>query len=201
VIDSACNRYEYQGYVVGSKGGRCVGLTNLPPFGNLEASPGLYRSCFSFKYIFGTVYPQEYCWCLCVCLRNSFWHSTFEHSIGFTSSYHTHVSSYGCAVGLRSLGDIHVFMLHSIRFTYVSFCRHSRYVCNPGPRTLVSLYRCNWTHTVAARSYLVCLHKEKFTFSFLEVWLIFTFTVLYLSNLCLLVFCIKRRHSTLFVTL
>jgi hypothetical protein len=30
-VDSASNRNEYQGYLVGCKGGRCVGLTTLPP--------------------------------------------------------------------------------------------------------------------------------------------------------------------------
>ena len=29
--NSASNRNEYQGYLLGSKGGRCVGLTTLPP--------------------------------------------------------------------------------------------------------------------------------------------------------------------------
>jgi len=30
-FDSASNRNEYQGYFLGGKGGRCVGLTTLPP--------------------------------------------------------------------------------------------------------------------------------------------------------------------------
>jgi len=30
-VDSASNRNEYQEYFLGSKGGRCVGLTTLPP--------------------------------------------------------------------------------------------------------------------------------------------------------------------------
>ena len=30
VVDSASNRYEYQGYLLCGKGGRCVGLTTLP---------------------------------------------------------------------------------------------------------------------------------------------------------------------------
>jgi hypothetical protein len=30
-VDSASNRNEYQGYFLGGKGGRCVGLTSLPP--------------------------------------------------------------------------------------------------------------------------------------------------------------------------
>jgi len=30
-VDSASNRNEYQEYFLGGKGGRCVGLTNLPP--------------------------------------------------------------------------------------------------------------------------------------------------------------------------
>jgi hypothetical protein len=30
-VDSASNRNEYQGYLLGGKGGRCVGLTTVPP--------------------------------------------------------------------------------------------------------------------------------------------------------------------------
>jgi len=30
-VDSASHRNEYQKYFLGVKGGRCVGLTNLPP--------------------------------------------------------------------------------------------------------------------------------------------------------------------------
>jgi len=30
-FDSACNTNEYQIYLLGGKGGRCVGLTTLPP--------------------------------------------------------------------------------------------------------------------------------------------------------------------------
>ena len=53
-VDSASNRNEYQEYFLGGKGGRCVGLTTLPPScadfleicepqppGNLRACPGL----------------------------------------------------------------------------------------------------------------------------------------------------------------
>jgi len=53
-VDSASNRNEYQEYFLGGKGGRCVGLTILPPScadcleiwehqlpGTLRASPGL----------------------------------------------------------------------------------------------------------------------------------------------------------------
>jgi len=59
--DSASNRNEYQEYVLGGKGGRCVGLTTLPPScadcleiweseppGILRACPGQYRDCFTF---------------------------------------------------------------------------------------------------------------------------------------------------------
>jgi hypothetical protein len=59
--DSACNTNEYQEYFLGDKGGRCLGLTSLPPLcadylkiwepqtpGNLRACPGLYRDCFIF---------------------------------------------------------------------------------------------------------------------------------------------------------
>ena len=60
-VDSASNRNEYQGYFLVGKGGRCVGLTTLPPScavclemlkseppWNLRARPGLYRDCFTF---------------------------------------------------------------------------------------------------------------------------------------------------------
>jgi len=53
-INSASNRNEYQEYFMGGKGGRCVGLTTLPPScadcleiwepqpsGTLRACPGL----------------------------------------------------------------------------------------------------------------------------------------------------------------
>jgi len=53
-VDSASNRNEYQEYFLGSKGGRCVGLTTLPPScadyleiwepqppGSLRVCPGL----------------------------------------------------------------------------------------------------------------------------------------------------------------
>jgi hypothetical protein len=30
-VNSACNRKEYQEYFLGGKGGRCIGLTTLPP--------------------------------------------------------------------------------------------------------------------------------------------------------------------------
>jgi hypothetical protein len=53
-VGSASNRNEYQGYLLGGKGGQCMGLTTLPPShadcleiwelqpaGTLWASPGL----------------------------------------------------------------------------------------------------------------------------------------------------------------
>ena len=58
-VDSASNRNEYQEYFLGGKGGRCVGLTTLPPScaycldfwepqtpGALRACPGLFGDCF-----------------------------------------------------------------------------------------------------------------------------------------------------------
>jgi hypothetical protein len=58
LIDSASNRNEYQGYSLGGKVGRCVGLTTLPhacadcleiwepqPTGALRVCPGLYMDC------------------------------------------------------------------------------------------------------------------------------------------------------------
>ena len=57
------NRNENEEYFLGSKDGRCVGLTTLPPSradcleigepqtsGTLRASPGLYRNFFTFQY-------------------------------------------------------------------------------------------------------------------------------------------------------
>jgi len=59
--DSASNRNEYQEYFLGGKGGRCIGLTTLPPScancleiwepqppATLRASPGLQWDCFTF---------------------------------------------------------------------------------------------------------------------------------------------------------
>jgi hypothetical protein len=63
-VDSASNRNENQECFLGSKGGRCVGLTTLPPSradcreiwepqppGTLKACPDLYRDCFTMQYI------------------------------------------------------------------------------------------------------------------------------------------------------
>jgi hypothetical protein len=66
-VDSASNRNEYQKYFLGvgggGKGGRCVGLTTLPPScadcleiweseppGTLRVCLGLYMNCFTFTY-------------------------------------------------------------------------------------------------------------------------------------------------------
>ena len=62
-VDSASNRNEYQEYFMGSKGGRCMVLTNLPPscakcleiwepqpLGTLRACPGLYEYTDCFLY-------------------------------------------------------------------------------------------------------------------------------------------------------
>jgi len=61
--DSASNRNEYQGYMLGDKGGRCVRQTillpscadclkfwDLQPPGAQRACPGLYRDSFTFIY-------------------------------------------------------------------------------------------------------------------------------------------------------
>jgi len=58
------NRNEYQGYFLGGKGGRYVGLTTLPsscadcheiwkpyPHGTLRACPAQYRDYFTLKVI------------------------------------------------------------------------------------------------------------------------------------------------------
>jgi hypothetical protein len=60
-VDSASNRNEYQEYFLEGKGGRCVGLTTLPPScadyleiwqpqppGAIRACPALYWDCFTF---------------------------------------------------------------------------------------------------------------------------------------------------------
>jgi hypothetical protein len=67
-VDLASNRNEYQECLLGGKGGRCVGLTNLPPScadclaiwepqppGTLRACPGLKRVCFTILPFFCTV--------------------------------------------------------------------------------------------------------------------------------------------------
>ena len=64
-VGSAFNLSEYQEYFLGFKGGRCLGLTTLPPScadhheiwepqprGTLRASPGLYEDCFTFTFTF-----------------------------------------------------------------------------------------------------------------------------------------------------
>ena len=61
MIVSAFNRNEHQEHFLGVKGGRCVGLTALPPSfvdfvevwepqhpGTLRVCPGLYMDCFTF---------------------------------------------------------------------------------------------------------------------------------------------------------
>jgi len=60
-VNSASDRNEYHKYFLGSKGGRCLGLTTLPPScadclviwqpqspGSLRSFSGLYRDCFTF---------------------------------------------------------------------------------------------------------------------------------------------------------
>jgi hypothetical protein len=57
-VDSVSNRHEYQKYILGDKGGRCVGVTTLPPscvdcLEILGASSswnpqGLSRDCITF---------------------------------------------------------------------------------------------------------------------------------------------------------
>jgi hypothetical protein len=58
-VYSLCMRNEYSEYFLGGKGGRCLGLINLPPSradcleiwepqscGTFSVCPGLYRDCF-----------------------------------------------------------------------------------------------------------------------------------------------------------
>ena len=69
-LDSASNRNEYQEYCLGGKGGRCVGITTLPPscvdcLGNVGASASwnpkdLSRSVMGLLY----VYKVASCWLL-----------------------------------------------------------------------------------------------------------------------------------------
>jgi hypothetical protein len=52
-VDSAANIHEYQEYFLVSKGGRCIGLTNLSPSwnpGTLRSYPGPYRNCFGLIF-------------------------------------------------------------------------------------------------------------------------------------------------------
>jgi len=62
-VGSASNRNEYQEYFLGGKGGRCVGLTTLPPLcadcleiwepqppGSLRFCPGLLRDWFTCSF-------------------------------------------------------------------------------------------------------------------------------------------------------
>jgi len=66
-VDSASNRNEYQEYLLGGKGGRCVGLTTLPPLGAdcLEIwepqLPGTLRACPSFTFTFTRSPKRIYC--------------------------------------------------------------------------------------------------------------------------------------------
>ena len=67
------NGNEYQGYFLGGKGGRYVGLTTLPsscadcleiwkphPHGTLRACPALYRDCFTFSTLPWCTATQEF---------------------------------------------------------------------------------------------------------------------------------------------
>jgi hypothetical protein len=73
-VDSPYNINEYQEYFLGSKCGRCVGLTTLPPscsecleiwetqpHGTLRASPGLYWDCF-YCVIYGVYMSSNKAW-------------------------------------------------------------------------------------------------------------------------------------------
>ena len=64
-VDSASNRNEYYGYLLGVKGGWCIGLTTLPPLcddhleiwepqpaGTIRAFPDLSWDCFAFVPMF-----------------------------------------------------------------------------------------------------------------------------------------------------
>ena len=77
-VDSASNRNEYQEYFLGGKGGRCVGLTTLPPScadcfeiwdpqppGTLRACPGLLAIWAAGKVTMLTCQPIAACCALC----------------------------------------------------------------------------------------------------------------------------------------
>ena len=69
-VDQTSNRNNYQGYFLVGKGGRCLGLTTLPPSyadcfyiwesqtpGTLKACPGLYKKCFMFYLYLYLLHP------------------------------------------------------------------------------------------------------------------------------------------------
>ena len=64
-VDSGSNRNEYRGYLLGGKGGRCVGLTTLPPScaGCLEIwepqHPGTLRDCNGIALPFYLAHPEK----------------------------------------------------------------------------------------------------------------------------------------------
>ena len=77
-IDAVSNRNEYQGYFLGHKGDKCIGLTTLPPScaywldiwkpqtpGKLRACPGLYKYCLTFTL------PRHHTPCLWLQLMNN----------------------------------------------------------------------------------------------------------------------------------
>ena len=73
-VDSASNRNEYQEYSWGDKGGRCVGLTTLPPscadcLEIWEPQPSGTLRTFS-RHVMGLIY-------LCIFRRPLFPHQRF----------------------------------------------------------------------------------------------------------------------------
>ena len=51
-VDSASNRIDYHGYLLGGKGGRCVGLTTLPGASTFWIPQGLSRPAQGWLYFF-----------------------------------------------------------------------------------------------------------------------------------------------------
>jgi hypothetical protein len=78
-FDSAYNINEYQEYFLGSKGGRCIGLTTLPlscadcrgickpqPPGIPRVCPGLYRDFWTFVTSSTTCFRPLYLQSICI---------------------------------------------------------------------------------------------------------------------------------------
>ena len=94
-VDSPTKRNQHQEYFVGGNGGRCVGLTALPPScadcleiwdpqppATRRVFPGLYRDCFNFTLIF---YIVSVFFVTAVCLLQQCpWHTVIVQCVHLT---------------------------------------------------------------------------------------------------------------------